>query len=69
MQRVKPDTVANISQDFAEKELEINQRESLAKSLGVLLNAIDSVSKDLPLESEPADFLAVLEELSHERIK
>jgi hypothetical protein len=66
MPRVKPETVTATSMDFVGKPLESGQDIAVAESLSILLDAIDNRSKELPLESEPADFTSVLEELSEE---
>ena len=66
MPRVKPETVTATSMDFVGKSLESGQDIAVAESLSILLDAIDNRAKELPLESEPADFTSVLEELSEE---
>ena len=67
MPRMRPETVTAVAEDVVGRAPEPGHDETLSATLSTLLDALDDAARDLPLESEPADFAAVLEELAGER--
>ena len=67
MPRIRPETVTLHAEDVIGRTPEEGRDQTLSATLSTLLDALDDSARDLPLETEPADFTKALEELSEGR--